>query len=44
MSVIWVEDVYKNKKYIHTKIVTVGGNIIVSDLSAEQIIAKLKLD
>ena len=33
MNVIWVQDVYdETNKYLHTKIVTIGGDLIVTDL------------
>ena len=45
MNVIWVEDVYDvNKNYRYTKIVTIGGELIVTDTSAEKISKLLKLD
>lgn len=45
MNVIWVQDVYdSNNKYLHTKIVTIGGELIVTDLCAEQVSKLLKLD
>jgi hypothetical protein len=45
MNVIWVEDVYdKDKNYAHTKIVTIGGNLIVFDTCAEEVSKLLKLD
>ena len=45
MNVIWVEDVYDLKKnYRYTKIVTIGGELIVTDTSAEKISKLLKLD
>jgi hypothetical protein len=45
MNVIWVEDVYdKNKDYLHTKIVTIGGDLIVLNTCAEEISKLLKLD
>lgn len=45
MHVIWVEDVYdKNKDYLHTKIATIGGDLIVFDTCAEEVSKLLKLD
>jgi hypothetical protein len=45
MNVIWVEDVYdQDKDYLHTKIVTIGGNLIVFDTCAEEVSKLLKLD
>jgi hypothetical protein len=45
MNVIWVQDVYDlTNKYLHTKIVTIGGDLIVADLCAEQVSKLLKLD
>jgi hypothetical protein len=45
MNVVWVQDVYDTEnEYLHTKIVTIGGDLIVTDLCAEEISQLLKLD
>lgn len=45
MNVIWVEDVYKeNQEYFYTKIMTIGGEIRITELRAEQVSNLLKLD
>jgi hypothetical protein len=45
MNVIWVEDVYdSDDKHLHTKLVTIGGDLIITELCAEQISKLLKLD
>jgi hypothetical protein len=44
-NVIWVQDVYDaNQNYRHTKIVTIGGELIVTEKRAEEISSILKLD
>lgn len=44
-NVIWVQDVYdKNQNYRYTKIVTIGGELIVTEKRAEEISGILKLD
>lgn len=43
-NVIWVQDVYDaEKNYLHTKIVTLGGDIIINELDAEQVSEILKI-
>jgi hypothetical protein len=44
-NVIWVQDVYDaNQNYRYTKIVTIGGELIVTEKRAEEISSILKLD
>jgi hypothetical protein len=43
-NVIWVQDVYDTEEnYQYTKIVTIGGDIILNELNAEQVSEILKV-
>ena len=43
-NVIWVQDVYDaEENYLHTKIVTLGGDIILNELDADQVSKILKI-